>query len=299
MTASTCPKCGKPRVPEALDCPWCGVIFARLRGAPAVSSGAAGAAGAAEAVPEPAGAVVEQEGLYDGPDLFPSSGDLYAGPPPGTAPARGGAAGRLPAAGAVAGAERVPHFETPFTRALPVSLIAAALLFCAMQALWASAILGGSADPERGMTAFRLISGLEPPAGLEQAATINFVGRRVIILSPSAEEAERADAEQRFELGAVVVHQGRLAGNASREDMLALVDRLLDLGKVPRFVISEREVEFAGKTGLARTLGLGVDGREAARVFALSFTAHDGRPALLVVAGPTVEVTAAVRRYLL
>jgi hypothetical protein len=304
--AATCPKCGNPRAPGALDCPWCGIIYDRWKGAAAASAATAAPTTAAarpapppRLTPVPAAAraaagppPVEVEGLYQGPDLYEGPG-VYEGP--AVAAGAHDAIYRRPSMPPPEGP--VTYFETPFTRALPVWLLLAGLLFIGLQAFFASSMLGASGDLRQAQTHFRLISGLEPPAGLDDAATINFVGRRVIMLTPG--ERPAAEGQGEGQVMAIVLHHGRLAGDASREELLGLVDRGLDVLGVPRFVVSEGEVSLRGRPATARTLGLGLEGRAGGRLFAVAFTAPDGRPALLVVAGPEVEVTDIARRYLL
>lgn len=71
MTDS-CPKCGFAREPQSLDCPVCGIVFARYRARPETSTALAGVP---YGMPAPEGGAAPADSLYDGPGVNP-----YAAP---------------------------------------------------------------------------------------------------------------------------------------------------------------------------------------------------------------------------
>lgn len=299
-----CPKCGNPRLPEALDCPYCGIVYGRYRGdGPAGGSDERSAGGAAAG----GGAVAPQaspggpgRGLYFGapgpgsgqvdppaPDAEHGSrvdavhGDLYVPPPP-DARRRSGRAGS-PAAIAPAGAPQVR--ETLLTRDLFLSLLIAGVLFLGLQGYWSSVLFGASTSEMRAEGRFFQLTGLQPPDGLDDAVVFRLGGRHVVMMEQDDEP------EDQLALGALVFHPGSAGNEVPAERLLDGVERRLEALGIPFRSSPARPLRFGREDTLARTFRLGPGETEVGRVRAFAFQGPDGLQTLLVLWGSPRAVT--------
>ena len=317
MADESCPKCGQAREPQAVDCPWCGIVYARWKagptpglvtpgpqqagrtrseGARSRGEGAAGAGGGELADPSP-----EHAGAGD---LYQPPADLYD---PGPTPEAGRRGSRVDPRRSSPRAEGSPdgveHFDTPFTRSLPLSLVVAGLLYLLVQTYFVQNVFNWGDGVAQARAQFERLTGFEPPPGLDDVSSLTFAGRQIVALEATEDEAERArqvaSGRRELAVSAWAVHYGPLAGRPSHEELLALVDSRVELLRLPFHVVSDRAYRLRGQPARVRVLALGPGGRELARVFSIAATAPDGRPVLMVIAGPTVRVTTLMRRHLL
>jgi len=298
--ADVCPKCGQPRLAGSLDCPYCGIVYSRWRGAAGTSppAGAAEAAGIAEAAGtgeagESAAASSDPGQLYEGP----LPGDLYAGEDP----AAGRAAAGDPAPGAVASLY-TPQPQEPaggrvrdtfLGRNLGFSLLAVGVVYLLLQGVWISVMFGGSTNLDNARTQFRRLSGFEVPRECDDAAIFTFAGRRFVVL------AESDEPEEQLAMTVLLFHPGGLGDEVPAEVLLARVRGRLEAVGLPFRQMRSRNVVVEGSPATAVTYALGPEGHERARVFVLAFRARDGKQALLVLAGPSTRVALVSRRWLL
>ena len=267
--SGTCPKCGQPRLAEALDCPYCGVVYARWRGAgappAAVAAAGAGAAAAAVADDPAPGAV----------------GDLYTPQPEDFAPPKW--------VGADEGAAR----ETLLGRNLGYSLLGAGVVFLLLHGFWISVMFGASTNLDTARTQFQRLSGFVPPPECDEAVIFTVAGRRFVMIEQGDEP------EERLAMTALLFHPGGLGEEVPAELLLERVRGRLEALGIPYHQVRSRSVTVEGSPATAVTWGLGPEERELARVWALAFRARDGKQALVVLAGPTTRVAVLSRRWLL
>jgi hypothetical protein len=344
MAQDTCPKCGNPRQAGAVDCPWCGVVYAKAGPLPARAAAAAPAGGAGVtgtgAVPvsprvEPTRPprAVESHGpppaaqdVYSGPDPSASGvyggDDVYGGADVYTGPeSRGsGAGGRSPAGRPGAppsGSDDPPtpaHVDTPFTRAMPLSLLVAGLLYLLAQTFLTQNVANGVSGTPAAYAEFRLLTGLDAPEGQRDGTVLTIAGRKIVLLDEQAEgEPETDDVE----LSVFAYSEGSLAGNRSPEELLTMVEgvlgRLVDAAaadseaasngvKMSWWRVSERSYHLGSEPATLRQLALGAargDERfEGMRIACIATRGRDGRPLLFGVAGPGPKVTRVLRPYL-
>jgi hypothetical protein len=309
-----CPKCGRPRQPGALDCPWCGLVYARWRPSP----------GAATAMPDTApAAVAETETVYDGPEPeLTSTPDTlfdptqYAPPPRssagGSRRATGSPAKSASRGGAATDEDHAP-FDTPFTRSMPLSLLVAGLLWLLAQTFFTQNVLNGVQSVDEAYRRFELLTGFEAPPGLQDGAVLTWTGRQIVVL----DEAPDDQPTKELELSVWAYHQGRLAGDATRDDLFGVIEALLDRMirsegataaaqkagvEAVWWRVSEREYTLRARPATLRILAVGAQRgsqrAEGVRIACLAFTAPDGRPAMLAVMGPPARVTRVLRGYL-
>lgn len=290
MRQAECPKCGQPRETEAVECPFCGVIYARYRGGPpppplppeanAAQPPAAAHPPPAESTP-PTVALPEMYGGAPAGDVYP--GDVYQPPPPGTLPP-----GHAPAAPA-AGLHPVEKVDTALTRNMLLSLLVTGLLAVFAQGFWNQEMLNGSVLAEDARDRYLTLAGFEAPADLDDGAALKLAGRELVWLA-------RADAtEDEPTLVAVAFRPGSLAGRMDRLDLLDSVERLMDRAELPYDEIADRKTTLGDADGLTRTYGFG---DAPVRVFSLALEQPSGDRTLVVLFGPTGEVNEASRRLI-
>ena len=318
MADDTCPKCANPRQSDAVDCPYCGVVYRKATpaGSPAVRSGPG--EGAQPDRPEPgrdrvASAAAREtpraapaETFYGGPSM-PVAHDVYAGPVPSPRPA-----GAKP--GAAVSADEPELFETPLTRMMPLALFAAGLLYLLAQAFLTQHVANGVESVQAAYEQFRLLSGLDAPPGQRKGMVLTAAGRKIVLLDERA-DGEPEDGE--LELSVFAYSQGSLAGNATGDELLGIVERVLErfvgvMRKDPRVAksgveiswwrISDRQYRLGAHPATLRLFAFGGSrgGQrlELGRVACIATTGADGRPLLIGVVGKGPRVTAALRPIL-
>jgi hypothetical protein len=205
-------------------------------------------------------------------------------------------------------------YETPLTRALPLALVFAAIAWLLAQTFVAQEVGNGAVDRDEAFRKFERLTGLEAPQGQQSGSLATLAGWQVVMLDEHGEGEERAD-----ELGLAVwvFEQGNLAGSSTPEELLDEVERKVELQMTQKgdhpdlqgtgaraawWRVGERRGQLRGSPVLMRTLAIGAErgGQrfEGARVAALAFTSPHGRPALLVIFGPTTRVSTLQRAYM-
>lgn len=285
MASETCPKCEQPRLADSLDCPYCGIVYDRYRGERNIA--AAGDAGrptpSPAAAPAPAAASTTPA---------PSLPDLYDGPAPGAVGEPHEPTAR-PAMPRVLGDGAVEHEETLLTRHLGLSLLVVLLLAVALYGFWSRQMFGLWENLGVARQSYARLTGFPAPDGLDDGMLWSLAGRKLVVL----EESGVADDE--LGLTAIVFHPGSMGGRPEQEALLREVAvRIQRLG-IPHRPVGNRTVEVRGAQARSRTWLLGNEGVTFGRVAALAFEAPDGRPALLVVAGPSDAVARVMREVLL
>lgn len=283
MATGTCPKCEQPRLADSLDCPYCGIVYDRYRGER--NTGAAGDAGRSTPSPAPALAAAPATPAPDLPDL-------YDGPAPG-------AVGELheptaaPAMPTVPGDGAVEHEETLLTRHLGLSLLVVVLLAVALYGFWSRQMFGLWENLGVARQSYTRLSGFPAPEGLDEGMLWSLAGRKLVVLE------ETNVAEDELGLTAIVFHPGSLGGRPPHEALLRGVEERIEGLGIPHELMADRPLEVRGAPARSRTWALGNQPVTFGRVAALAFEAPDGRPALLVVAGPSSAVAAVMREVLL
>lgn len=308
-SSSACPKCQGPRDPKALYCPFCGVVFARFEAEARATDAAVPIATTQPPAPPPPGVappLAEPAGAPPGPPLDevyqgPLPDEVYQGPPPdeiyqGTPP---------PSATSASPAARTPAprgrawdrdlRETPLTRHLLLSLLAAGLLFALSQVLFMEHVLSGSEDLERVRTEYTRVTGLLPPEEMTDALELNFVGRHVLVLAHGL--AAGAEAPAGFPSFVVLYHHGRLADQADGETLKRTAQEKVRAFGLPVYRLSSRTSELAGQQVPTEIYGVGSSERSVGRLVYWTLTLADGRPAVLLLGGPTREVATLRRRH--
>jgi hypothetical protein len=291
MNQAECPKCGQPREAEAVECPWCSVIYARFRGGPPPPPLPTEAVPPQPPAAAPAPFVESTPPTVALPELYgdaPAGGDVYPGevhqpPSPGSAPP-----GHAPAAHA-AGSHPVEKVDTVLTRNMLLALLVSGLLAVFAQGFWNQEMLNGSVLAEEARDRYLTLAGFEAPADLDDGAALKLAGRELVWLA-------RADAPPgEPTLVAVAFRPGSLAGRMDRLDLLDGVERLMNRAELPFDEIANRKTTIGGAAGLSRTYGFG---DAPFRLFSLALETPSGDRSLVVLFGPTSEVHEASRRWL-
>lgn len=291
-----CPKCAKPRLQGALDCPYCGIVYARFKPGPVAPPPAAAPSAAAgdlgESLDEVYRGGADEAGLYAGPAANdeglaePSPApeeDMYQGQPAGD--------------GVVSVFER--RESEPGTRLgrvlvgnVYLAILGVGLLYLFVTFLWNTRFVVVTEGYDNASVAFFRTSGLQPPEGLQEAGSLRFIGRNWVWFGRPAGG---------FPELVLLHHRGGLARQLSGEEMaIQLVGWLEELGLEARSVDDREELlgGFEGQLVDVETLAVGGSGRSQGSLAVVPFTAKDGRPALLVLAAPRQEFDALYRQYL-
>lgn len=292
--ASTCPKCGQPRPPAAVECPFCGVIYARFRGRPEPEAPRSEAARPAAApptavaqVPSPPPPPGELDEVYQGPSIEEVIAARAQPSAPGGARHAGGPV-RRPGDRA---AEPVVETETVFTRNLGPSILIAAVLLLLLQALVQAKVLGGGGNRDEANQALFSLAGIDAPEELDKAVLMNLVGHRIVLFS------ERQPAVGSPPTLLLLYHRGWLAGSGSRAALAASARDKLDLIQLPWHRIGNRSLTLNRQPAIAEVLGLGSEENPSGWVVSSAFEASDGRPALLVLVGAPRAAESMLRAF--
>jgi hypothetical protein len=333
-----CPKCGNPRHPGGVDCPYCGLVYSRWKPPPPglaarqTSAGATVGDQAEESTfPAPVSYTADPPAAVTTSDFGgrawkpPREEEEPPPPPPDTLwepppPPVGRRGAKQPSTSAPRSsrysAEEVEEeiFDTPLTRVLPLSLLVAGLFWLVAQTFLTQYVANGVENPREANRQFGLLTGFDPPEGQQGGTLITWAGWDIVLLE---ERPEGAPQRQSLELSVWAFHQGSLAGTSSPEALLDKVERVIELqlagerdhpdaraaGATPMWWrVSERKERMHGERALVRTIAIGAERQgqryEGARVAALAMTAPDARPVLIVIGGSPTRVTSVLRGYL-
>ncbi len=290
--ASTCPKCGQPRPPAAVECPFCGVIYSRAHGRREASLPAPEPPPAGEPEMEPAPhwsppppplAPGGLDDVYQGPSIEDVMAARPQPPPPGTA--RGGVAAPRPGESS---AGPVVETETVFTRNLWPSIFVAGVLLLLVQAFVQASVLGAGQDREAADQALFLLAGIEAPDELSEARELTFVGHHFLMFG------SQQPPPGSFPTLLVLYHREALA-NGSKASLAGLTREKLEALEIPWHKIANRSLILNDQPAVAEVLGIGEPGRSTMHLAAAAFEASDGRPSLLLLFGVPQEVERLLR----
>jgi hypothetical protein len=204
--------------------------------------------------------------------------------------------------------EELPY-DTVFTRAMPISLLVAGALWLLSQTFFTQNVFNFVPNADEAYAQFRQVTGFDAPPGQQEGVVLTWTGRRIILLDEASADAPTEE----LELSVWAFHQGRLAGAITRAELLDAVENLLtrQIRDSPNpapgvqadlWRVSEREYSLHSHPATLRILAAGArrgnQRGEGMRIACLAFIAPDGRPAMLVIAGPVPRVTSVVRTYL-
>lgn len=302
--ASTCPKCGQPRPRAAVECPFCGVVYARFH------------ARAEPAEPPPEDLLpdeaLEKAAEVPVPPPRPSSGgldDVYQGPSieevmaarqpagpgalrqPGVAPRSGTVAqsGRMLRSGERP--EEPVETETVFTRTLGPSIFIAAVVLLLLQAFVQSQVVGAGGDWQEANQILFSLAGIDAPEELADAAVFNWVGHRFVIFT------EAKPSSGPFPTFLLLYRRGALAGGTSTGELAGVPRAKLELIEVPFHHFANRSLTLNRQPRVAEWLSLGDEKNPTGHFVSVAFEASDGEPALLVLAGPAQRVQQMLRSF--
>jgi len=310
QSGDRCPKCDNPREPSAVDCPYCGIVYARYRpqeerpqeerplSEPSFGSSADTPRGAA------AGAEAGGDGLYSGPLPGADEQGVYTGEDPGPGPADLGGAdrddlytGAPPSSPPPTTRPRLSYSDEPeqgtttetfLTRNLAISLAGAVLVYLFLLAFLHGTVVSASDNLAEVRQQFRLLTGLAPPEPLTDVTTLTLAGQRFLLF---AEEDLRED-----EFPTVVLLY-RPRGTPRPGSLVRMARPKLEAMKLPWYPISSEDQRLRGEPVAADVLGIGNRRKTIGRVVSLAVPTLDGGTALLVVTGPTRRVLDLQRRY--
>lgn len=268
----TCPKCGSQREANALDCPFCGIVYARFDPARQTSQAQHGS---------------DQAGVWDQPqqleDDYPWDEPEQQEPPSEwDAPLPEQAQGSAQAAHQ---AEPAPIPQTAHDRILErledlhiVILGALILIHLAGAAVFSTHFISADDDLARAIQQYRSTTGKPMPQRFEAAANLSFVGRTLVLLY-----------EEREQIFVAVYTEGALAGTRDSAELRKDAHRLL------RQLAAELEIRWEVKKRVAGWIRgekvtvdqLGLVGQaqpELTGYFATTMT-EAGRPACILIAG--------------
>jgi hypothetical protein len=227
----SCPKCGSPRHPEALDCPFCGIVYERFD-----PSRQARAPHQATGVPAPSeglGGPIALTGDSPWDDPAPGAGlpgedDVYAADWE-EAQAGQGAASAVPSArpdAARPGTRPSEPSPAPLRRHeqilarledLHIPILGALILIhLTIAGLFSTHMVSADQSIRRASASFRATTGKPLPQRFSNAAILGFVGRTLVVLS-----------EPDGDVGVLVYTEGALAGSREPGELHADAHRLL------------------------------------------------------------------------
>lgn len=253
-----CPKCGSPRDPQARDCPFCGIVFARYdpsRHQPPVA---------------PPPLPVQADLQLPGPEPPPVPAEAPAMAPPVV---RQPAALRRPLTAH-------DRFLESVKGNLGALVLVALLVHLGVAALFASYILGGSDDPMRVRDIHRMALGRPVPEGFDNGVALWFVGRHLVFL-----------VNQGDGLLYLLYYEGALAGTTppeeARQQALALLDEL----EIPWQRTGESHGMVSGQPVAIDRLQIQIRGTVTASAFLSVFSTPQGRTVGLFFMGPEKPAT--------
>lgn len=295
MSDETCPNCDRPREPDALDCPYCGIVYERFdpdRGRRAASTPPP--TGARSSAVDRARDGSRLSDVYAGPDVAdpgPRPDDPLAAP--GAPPGLGGD----PLSTTVARQGRATAEEARPTKgfeALVVGNPALALLllfavYLAVQVFWNSSVFGGTVSPTAVEARFLELTGAAPPPQYEEGARIHFVGREFLWFTWETEDVVPAVV--------LVYHLGSLAPEKGAEEMVAQFHGWLDDLDLPRKSFGKRPGRLGSTDAQVEVFGLGPENRSVAQMAILTFDSAAGEPVVMALIGAGRDFHELRRQY--
>jgi len=218
----SCPKCGSPRQPEALDCPFCGIIYDRFDPSRQPRAARPGDAtpGRSDELAAPTPMIDESPWDEPAPGSVALADDPYAAQwsEASTASAGDGPVSPAGAGPAPRPAPRTRHeliLERLEDLHIPI-LGGLILLHLTLAGLFSTHMVSADQSMLRASNHYRAATGKPLPQRLDQAVIFGFVGRTLVALS-----------KEGGEVGVVIYTEGSLAGSREPEAVRADAHRIL------------------------------------------------------------------------
>ncbi len=278
---ATCPRCGKPRFEDSLDCPYCGVVYDRYEARATTSETASETMHSAEPGESHEEIFTPIDGgqMYDGPEVV---GSLEPGPGSGPPPPPGAPS---PAPGrfvmrASTSEEPKPlegsRISALLMRDLPTSIVVVGAVFVILQIYMTTSLISFTTDADRVQARFLSMTGVTPPEELIAGAHFRFVGRDFLWLA--------APMSRGMPTTTLIFRRKTLGGWVSGDELRTQLEgwmRRLDLswqeGRTTRARVGAEIAEV-------QLIDIGEPQQTVGRAALASFE-HRERPLLLVVAG--------------